>query len=60
MNYNRRKFISFIGKASLGSVIAPQFLINCGSNTTPIKQLKTDSKERLEVLKNLVLTVTAT
>jgi len=29
-NYNRRQFISFIGKASLGAVMMPQFLISLG------------------------------
>ena len=55
MEYNRRKFISFLGKASLGAVIAPQFLINCGNIATPTKGLSTTSKERLKELKKLVL-----
>jgi secreted PhoX family phosphatase len=53
--YNRRKFISFIGKASLSAVIAPQFLISCGNNTSPSKDFNSSSKKRLETLKNLAL-----
>ncbi|PKV51374.1 hypothetical protein ATE84_3459 [Aquimarina sp. MAR_2010_214] len=55
MEYNRRKFISFIGKAGLGGVIMPQFLINCGNTTTPTSGFSTISKERLHELKKLVL-----
>ncbi len=55
MEYNRRKFISFIGKASLGAVIAPQFLISCGNTATPTKGFSTTSKERLKKLKKIVL-----
>lgn len=55
MKYNRRKFISFLGKAGLGAVIMPQFLIHCGNTTTPTKGFTTITKERLEELKRLVL-----
>ena len=55
MKYNRRKFISFLGKAGLGAVIMPQFLIHCGNTTTPTKRFSTITKERLEELKRLVL-----
>ena len=55
MKYNRRKFISFLGKAGLGAVIMPQFLIHCGNTTTPTKRFTTITKERLEKLKKLVL-----
>lgn len=54
MNYSRRKFISFLGKASLGAVIAPPFLVNCGNTSTPITSGKL-SDEDLKRLKNLVL-----
>jgi len=35
MKYNRRTFISFLGKASLGAVVAPPFLVSCGNSITP-------------------------
>ncbi len=46
MEYSRRKFISFLGKASLGVVIAPSLLMGCKG---------TLSNERLQQLKDLVL-----
>ena len=55
MEYNRRQFISFMGKAGLGGVIAPQFLLSCGNTSTPTKGFDLTSKERLQTLKNLVL-----
>jgi len=59
LEYNRRKFISFLGKASLGTVVMPQFLISCGNTTTPTKGFDTQSKKRLEELKNIVLKAVA-
>lgn len=55
MDYNRRKFISFMGKASLGSVIMPQFLVSCGNTTTPTKGINNVSIEKLNELKAFVL-----
>jgi secreted PhoX family phosphatase len=55
LKYNRRNFISFLGKSGLGAVIMPQFLIHCGNTTTPTKRFTTITKERLEKLKRLVL-----
>ncbi len=55
MEYSRRKFISFIGKAGLGSIILPQFLISCGSTASPTTSFYIISKERLNALKQLVL-----
>lgn len=55
MEYSRRKFISFIGKASLGSAIMPQLLISCGNITTPTTGFNNISKERLNQLKKVVL-----
>ena len=54
MTYDRRKFISFLGKASLGAIVAPPFLSSCGSNTTPtpVKNTLGSSQEKL---KNLVI-----
>ncbi|MGK0127729.1 MAG: secreted PhoX family phosphatase [Candidatus Azotimanducaceae bacterium] len=54
-NYNRRQFISFLGKAGIGAVIIPQFLISCGNTTTPTNSFSSISKERLQALKNLAL-----
>ncbi|MEM9981744.1 MAG: alkaline phosphatase PhoX, partial [Bacteroidota bacterium] len=54
MAYDRRKFITFLGKASLGAWITPPFLINYGGATTPINTERA-SKENLEALKQLTL-----
>ena len=54
MEYNRRKFISFLGKASLGAAIIPPFLTSCGNTTTPTVT-ENLSKAHLEKLKQLVL-----
>lgn len=55
MDYNRRKFISFMGKASLASLVLPQFLMSCGNTATPTKDFSKISKERLQILKDIVL-----
>lgn len=55
MEYSRRKFISFLGKASLGTVIVPQFLISCGNTTNPAPEFNNTSKDVLKKLKNFVL-----
>lgn len=54
-NYNRRQFISFLGKASIGTIVVPQFLISCGNTTVPTNSFSSISQERLQALKNLVL-----
>ncbi|KQC30362.1 PhoX family protein [Flagellimonas eckloniae] len=55
MEYNRRKFISFLGKASLSTAVLPPFLIGCGNTSTPTaKTLKMDS-QILDRLKKLPL-----
>ncbi|MFD2568128.1 PhoX family protein [Pseudotenacibaculum haliotis] len=54
MGYSRRKFVSFLGKASLGTIITPPFLVGCGNTTTPIAT-ENDSKENLNKLKELRL-----
>ncbi len=54
MEYNRRKFISFIGKASLGTMITPPFLISCGNNSNTVN-IKDEPKETLELLKETIL-----
>ncbi len=53
MSYSRRKFINFLGKASIGAIVAPPFLTSCGNSTTPLKSRL--SQEDLARLKNLVL-----
>ncbi|MCG1036817.1 PhoX family protein [Polaribacter sargassicola] len=55
MDYNRRKFISFMGKASLASLVLPQFLMSCGNTANPTKGFNTISDERLQELQNLIL-----
>ena len=54
MKYSRRSFISFLGKASLGSIIVPPFLINCGNTTTPITKGNI-SKKTIDRLKKILL-----
>ncbi len=54
MLYNRREFITFLGKASLGIVAIPPFLISCGNHTTP-SAIKYLSKEQLKKLRAYVL-----
>ena len=53
MDYNRRKFISFMGKASLATVVLPQFLVSCGNTTTPVIGFNAISDERFKILKKL-------
>lgn len=47
--YNRKEFISFLGKASLGSLILPPFLLGCGnsSHANSIHKLNSSQLERL-------------
>ncbi|HAS47508.1 MAG TPA: alkaline phosphatase [Microscillaceae bacterium] len=52
--YSRKEFISFLGKATLGAMIAPPFLASCGNTSTPT-QGEVVSKDSLESLKKLVL-----
>ena len=58
MKYNRRAFIKFLGKASLGSLFIPPFLVNCSSNNSSIvsKNLSDKTLERLKkiALENLI------
>jgi len=52
VKYNRRAFIKFLGKASLGSLFIPPFLVNCSSNSSSIvsKKLSDKTLERLKKL----------
>ncbi len=52
MKYNRRQFISFLGKASLGSVLIPPYLISFG-NSNPSVLLEKKSADQLKELKDL-------
>jgi len=53
MEYSRRKFISFLGKASLGALLVPPFLMGCTTNSSV--KINTLSKARLQQLKDFVL-----
>lgn len=53
--YSRRKFISFLGKASIGAAAIPPFLTSCGNTTTPSEGFQSSSKEHLDRLRDLVL-----
>ena len=55
MSYNRRQFISFIGKASLGVAIVPPFLLGCGNNSNPTTHLINPSNKTLNSLRKIVL-----
>lgn len=50
---NRRTFISFLGKASLGAAIIPPYLTSCGNTTTPSEPLA--NTDKLQLLKDVVL-----
>ena len=53
--YDRRKFISFLGKASLGAATIPPFLTGCGNTTTPSERFKQMGEKTLKRLKDLVI-----
>lgn len=55
MSYSRRKFISFVGKASLGITVIPPFLVSCGSTSTPSSNISNISKSDFDRLMNFVL-----
>ena len=52
--YSRKKFITFLGKVTLGATIIPPFLISCGNTSIPIKLGELPNKQ-LERLKKLSL-----
>lgn len=54
MAYNRRQFISFLGKAGLGTIVVPQFLLSCGNNIKPTAN-NTVNEDNLKRLKDVVL-----
>ncbi|MDY8137949.1 hypothetical protein [Aquimarina sp. 2201CG5-10] len=47
MEYNRRKFISFLGKAGIG-IVVPPFLIHCGNSATLSKIEKMNKLNQIE------------
>lgn len=51
--YRRREFISFLGKASLGAMVMPPFLMSCGNTTTPAtnESIAANTLKRLKSLK---------
>lgn len=53
MTYNRRKFISFIGKASIGTSIIPPFLVGCGNMASPSEKDFEANRQVMDKLKNL-------
>lgn len=52
--YNRKEFIAFLGKFTLGAMIAPPFLTSCGNTSTPTNA-EGLSGENLEKLRKLAL-----
>lgn len=54
MKHSRRSFISFLGKASLGSFVIPPFLMSCGNTPSPIEKEKI-TKTVLDRLKQVVI-----
>ena len=54
MSYNRRQFISFLGKASVGTVLFPHYLTSCGNTSTPIK-VEDITQDRIDELRKLIL-----
>lgn len=54
MAYNRRQFISFLGKAGIGTIVVPQFLLSCGNNIKPTANTTVD-EAHLKRLKDVVL-----
>ena len=55
MQYDRRKFISFLGKAGIGMIFMPHLLASCRSDQKSNPIVKKLSKELLERLKYVVL-----
>lgn len=55
MGYNRRKFITFLGKAGLGAAVIPPFLVRCGNISSPSDTVKNSSGEALKNLERFVV-----
>uniref|UniRef100_UPI00404A17FC PhoX family protein n=1 Tax=Fulvivirga sp. TaxID=1931237 RepID=UPI00404A17FC len=54
-NYNRRQFISFLGKAGISAALIPPFLTSCGNNSTPSENFNKVNEEDLKRLRDIVL-----
>ncbi|NQZ78692.1 MAG: DUF839 domain-containing protein, partial [Ekhidna sp.] len=52
---NRRSFISFLGKATVGSAFLPPFLSACGNTTTPSDSFSEVDNEYLNRLRDLAI-----
>lgn len=55
MEYNRREFIRFLGKASIGTAFLPPFLVSCGNLAVPTEKSLATSKQTLNALKQLAI-----
>ncbi|MEQ8926782.1 MAG: DUF839 domain-containing protein [Fulvivirga sp.] len=53
--FNRREFISFLGKAGLGTAILPPFLTHCGNISTPSESFQKVGSDDLQKLRDLIL-----
>lgn len=52
--YNRKEFLSFLGKVSIGLTVIPPFLMSCGNTSTPNTN-EVITEDHLEKLRKLVL-----
>lgn len=52
--YNRKEFLSFLGKIGIGVAMVPPFLASCGNTTTPNSKNKLSEADKSR-LKDLVL-----
>ena len=56
MEHSRRSFISFLGKASLSTLLLiPPFLMSCGNTPTPILTGEGITEATIERLKKVLL-----
>jgi len=54
MSYNRREFMSFLGKATVGTALFPSYLVSCGSTSTPIT-IDESNQMTVDALRNVIL-----
>ncbi len=55
MEYSRRRFITFLGRAGLGIAVTPTFLIRCGNNSTPASTIESTPQDILKRLQEVAL-----